>query len=166
MKKINWSLESWLPPGMPWHSLQNLILTGCIASSIWSLYCPGQIYQSYRDLFDSGKLIPETMMPDFVQLADNAFLGFGALILAMILLMAANYRYFVTGSKSIYLMRRLPRKYEMLKRCLSVPAAVILLALATAFLLLMTYYWIYCSVTPEQCLAPGQWQKLMGGMFL
>lgn len=164
--KINWNLEAYFPVGMPWQQDSKLILFGYVASSVWSLSCPVQIYWSYRDLFDSGKLIPETMMPDFVQLADNAFLGFGALILAMILLMAANYRYFVTGSKSIYLMRRLPRKYEMLKRCLAVPTAVILLSLSAAFLLLMIYYWIYCSVTPEQCLAPGQWQKLMGGMFL
>ena len=164
--KINWNLEAYFPVGMPWQQDSKLILFGYVASSVWSLYCPVQIYQSYQDLFDSGKLIPEVMMADFIQLADNAFLGFGALILAMILLAIANYRSHFKGSKSVYLMRRLPQKYEMLKRCLSVPAAVILLTLATAFLLLMTYYWIYCAVTPKQCLAPGQWQKLMGGIFL
>lgn len=164
--KTNWNLQLYFPVGMPWQQDIKLILFGYIASVVWSLYCPVQMLWSYQDLFDSGKLIPAAMMPDFIQLTDNTFLGFGALILAMILLAAANYRYHFKGSKSIYLMRRLPCRYEMLKRCLSVPAAIILLSLLTAFLLLITYYGIYCAVTPKQCLVPGQWQKLMGGMFL
>lgn len=164
--RINCNLQPYFPVGMPWQQDIKLILFGYIASVVWSLYCPVQMLWSYQDLFDSGKLIPSAMMPDFIQLSDNAFLGFGALILAMILLAAANYRYHLTGSKSIYLMRRLPQKNVMLKRCLIVPVAVVLLSLVTAFLLLMTYYWIYCTITPKQCLAPAQWQKLMGGIFL
>ena len=109
---------------------------------------------------EGARMLPfwQTMEPALVLMA---LLALGALLSAAVL-----YASYYQGGRSIYLMRRLPQKYEMLKRCLSVPAAVILLTLATAFLLLMTYYWIYCAVTPKQCLAPGQWQKLMGGIFL
>ena len=80
--------------------------------------------------------------------------------LCLVLLAAYHYAYHRQGSKSIYLMRRLPSKLELHRRCLTLPIAGILIALLTAFLLLLIYYAVYMNVTPAECLMPGQWQKL------
>mgnify|MGYP000928879343 FL=1 len=121
-------------------------------SALWALY-------GYRGT--ERYLLPGAVMPDFHTLLGNALTGF--LILAIWWIAAfvpAHYAHHVVGSKSIYLMRRLPNRWELHRRCWTLPLSVVLLCLIVAAILLLTYYGIYMAATPEECLTPHQWQKI------
>lgn len=160
MTNLKWKAEAYFPVGVQWETRLSWIIFGYVASILYSFSYFHYLSESYWSLFDSKKLLPEAVMDDYKVIVDNCFVAFAILILCMLYLMVANYRYHYQGSKSIYLMRRLPKKHELCKRCFILPAAVILLTLATILLLLVVYYEIYLFVTPKQCLTPGQWQKL------
>ena len=104
-------------------------------------------------------------MADFIQLADNAFLGFGALILAMILLAIANYRYHFKGSKSVYLMRRLPDPREYARRCWTLPLIGVGICLVLTAVTTAVCYLIYMKCTPASCLVPGQWMRFWSALI-
>lgn len=105
-------------------------------------------------------LIEGAVMAEFKDVLGIAFAGFAVLSIAILGLAAYHYFYHRIGSRSIYLMRRLPDKSELHRRCLALPAGGIVCCACAGFLLLCIYYWIYIAMTPEQCLVPGQWQAL------
>ena len=53
--------------------------------------------------------------------------------------MTAHYR----GSRSIYLMRRLPDRWELWRRCLTLPLIGLAAALVIALGLSAVYFWVY-----------------------
>ena len=105
-------------------------------------------------------LRPDSIISDFHELIDHFFIFFQLMIPLMILYMFFFYMSHYTESKSIYLMKRLPQKYELYVRCMTLPLIGIIITIITGFLLLMLYYLIYMNVTPTQCIPPDQWQKL------
>jgi len=101
------------------------------------------------------------VMPDFVYILGDKLLIL--LILAaftFVLASCIHYAYHRYGSKSIYLMRRLPNRFELHRRCLSIPLIFSFIILLAAALLLLICYSIYTISTPEACLTPNQWQKI------
>ncbi len=56
------------------------------------------------------------------------------------------------GSRSIYLMRRLPNRWELWRRCLTAPLAILAADFLFAFALQGIYYLIYYFRTPAVCL--------------
>lgn len=91
--------------------------------------------------------------------SEPVFFPFVLLILGAICLAVYNYSGFHNGSKSSYLMRRLPDKWEYLRRCLAFPLLTILLGLVLIPLLTGLFYAIYIHFTPEQTLKPDQWEQ-------
>lgn len=87
------------------------------------------------------------------------FFPFVLVILGAICLAVYNFGGFHSGSKSHYLMRRLPNRWEYHRRCLALPLMTILASLILIPLLLGLYYAIYILFTPEQCLQPDQWER-------
>ena len=107
-------------------------------------------------------IIPGVVMPDFVEILGESFIGFKVVIALVIAALVMNYAYHFEESKSIYTMRRLPRVWELHRRCLTLPICVIIISLVTAYVLLLIYYDVYMTMTPEICVTPGQWQKIWG----
>lgn len=156
------SCKDWVPLGIRWQS-ERSILAACLAvSALISLVFPSRFAEQYANLYitaDASRILRAgARMEDFSVLMRGALLGFLVTALLMVFLAAYHYRWHFQGSKSIYLMRRLPSKYELARRCLAVPVLGILLAALTAFLLACLYYAVYIRLTPPQCLTPGQWQ--------
>ena len=81
-------------------------------------------------------------------------------VLAALLLIPCNYYAFWRGAKSIYLMRRLPDRWELARRCLAIPLLTVACALLLVVILLPAFYGIYLHLTPEDALRPGQLDKL------
>ena len=99
----------------------------------------------------------KTILPPVLLLC--ALLGFslwGCLLaaLAMVALAAWHYGLHFRDSKSIYTMRRLPQRWELAKRCLTVPALAAAAYLTEAAVLLAIDFAIYRLATPAQAL-PG-----------
>lgn len=109
------------------------------------------------DVFLNGSLD----MPDFKIILGDKLLFI--IIPAVFILFAAtviHLAYHYSGSKSIYLMRRLPQRFELLRRCVLIPLVCTAVYLLMAFILLLLFYAYYMSATPESCLTPNQWQKI------
>lgn len=106
-------------------------------------------------------------MPLFAELLAESrpMAGFWITAACMAALAAWHYAYHYQGSRSIYLMRRLPSRWELWRRCLALPAAGAVCALLLAALLLLCYFGLYLLLTPRPCLQPGQWAGL-GRYFL
>lgn len=158
-------LKNNVPPGLKYgQEIRGILLLLALAATI-SLVFLLRLGAAYGDLFQWAEeervLIAGAVMPDFSALLGvGTFSGF--LVIAWIPPANAvvHYRYYYQDSKSIYLMRRLPNRFELHRRALFLPLLELLLVGITAFLLLVLYYNIYLLATPSQCLVPGQWQKL------
>ena len=93
-------------------------------------------------------------MEPFLEVLDGALLGFAATALLMAGLALWHLLYHYQGSRSIDLMRRLPRRSELPVRCLAVPVAGALGAGALAAILFGVYWMVYRLCTPAAAL-PG-----------
>ena len=99
-------------------------------------------------------------MPDFVEIFDRSYWGFLVVILIALATIGMHYIYHYQESKSIYTMRRLPSRWELHRRCLTLPVVAIVVYLIMAFAILLILYTAYMKITPDVCLTPGQWQKI------
>ena len=109
-------------------------------------------------LYSGGvrQLIPGAVIAPFSDLLAWSLLGCFGAALAMLALAAWHYATHFRGSRSIYTMRRLPSRWELHRRCLTLPALG-----AAAYLLEAAALWgldflLYALATPAQCL-PGIW---------
>ena len=121
-------------------------------------------YEAYGDLFwydrlqfeETGvwekTLRPGAVIVPFKELIGYSFLFFIVFVIVLLAAAGQHYWYYLRGSKSIYLVRRLPERYYALKTCLGVTAIGIALTLLTVGLLLGIYYLVYLFVTPAGCL--------------
>lgn len=139
-----------------------------------SLYCYlSQLETAWGSLSYLGEQgeLHWTAMTDFADLVGSqgavsnwfsrpAFFAFPLLMLAGLALAGYNWACFRRGSRSIYLMRRLPDRWELARRCLTIPLVLILGAVVLTVVLLALYYAIYLWGTPAQCLRSGQLEKL------
>lgn len=153
-----------IPAGIDYELERKWLQGGLALSVIYSLGFFIRLTSSRSQLFETvgGKriLVDGAVMANFSEVLGSALLGFLIVLLLTIPLAAYHYFYHYQGSKSIYLMRRLPDRWELLRRCVSLPVAVAAFMLLIAVLLLFLYYGIYCLATPEGCMRPRQWQIL------
>ena len=132
------------------------ILTLCAFAALWSLTFLPRYFAARACLFfrdgDLVLLLPEARMPPFSEILDGALLGCAAAALLLPLLAAWHLLYHYLGSRSIDLMRRLPRKRELPLRCLALPLLGELGLGVLTLLLLGLYYALYRLCTPAAAL--------------
>ena len=96
-------------------------------------------------------------------------LGLACFLVVMPLLIWRYYDWHTQGAMSVYTMRRLPNRWELHIRCLTVPVVTAALAVVLALLLLTLYYAFYCWLVPAECIVPGQIpfliSEMTGGIF-
>ena len=126
--------------------------------SVWSvLYFLGSYMEAYDSLFlhRAGfrtMLREGAVMPGFFEILSGSEVMFLIACSLMPFWALYHYNYHYNGSKSIYLMRRLPDSWDLHRRCLTVPVVGLLGALAFQGILGCLYYLLYIFVTPRQCL--------------
>jgi len=162
MKKIDWN--SLVPLGMDGKTIRNRMLTVLSISAVWSLQfiwkCGMEVNGLYYINWTERVLQPGAQMRWFSELVDGAFVLFGLTALSMLIIAVILYLYHFQESKSIYTMRRLPKRSELWRRCLAIPGGCAAACLILSTVLLLLYFWFYHWITPEPCLQPGQWQHL------
>lgn len=158
------SIENYTPVGIDYEQEVKWICIGLILSTLYSFGFLFSLSQEYSALFTNNFPNPVlrkgAIMPDFVELFGHYWIGFLIVSLCMVALLIHHYAYHYQDSKSIYLMRRLPNRWELLKRCAALPLFSVAVSFLMGFLLLFIYFGIYLLVTPEACLAPDQWHKI------
>lgn len=152
------------PVGLDYRRELSWVRTGFALSLLWSLGYLFRLHAGYEELFTrvgvDKVLNPGAVMPDFTDILGGGLRGFGVVALCMAALAVWHYLYHYQGSKSIYLMRRLPDRWELWRRCAALPVLLAAAAGLLAVLLLLVYFGVYLLVTPKVCLIPGQWQKI------
>lgn len=164
MKKPD--LTRWAPPGFNLRPEKQFFVTGMACAVLYSFMFFIRYGNARSDLFGYSHgsniriLLPDAVMPDFYLLLEHYWAGLAVLAMCMLALIVYHYVYHWQGSKSIYLMRRLPNRFELHRRCLTLPLIAILICLLTAIILLLLFYGTYIAFTPKECLMPDQWKKL------
>ena len=167
-------LNRLVPPGFDWGTELKWSISGLAGSLVLSLmlffFEYGKYYSRlFRNEVVEGRvqrvLIEGAVMPDFASFAPQAMYGFAIVATSAILWAILHYSYHYRGSRSIYLMRRLPCGMELHLRCLTLPVCLVLVSLALGFVFLLLYYWYYMARTPDVCLMPDQWAKLWNAIL-
>ena len=162
-------LSALLPPNMDAEQVKGWIIA---LLTITALLCAilflGSYPEDYRNLFwewgsKYQRLMPGAIIPRFGRYAIlTVYVTGGALLLTLastVLLYSSYYQ----GSRSIYLMRRLPDGRSLLRRQIwSVPLRVMGLLLLLCAVLLALSWLVWRFVTPAQCLpTPENIQRAM-----
>lgn len=153
------------PPGLDLAPELRVFTAGMALSALFSLLFYAVRYsdrleQLYWKNGAERTLIPGAVMPDFAEVLGQALIGFLIVAVCMAAFAAVHYSCHYQKSKSIYTMRRLPNRWELHRRCLTLPLAGLAASLLAAFLLLLVYYAAYMLITPDTCLTPDQWRKI------
>lgn len=114
----------------------------------------------YHDPGTKRVLIEGAVMTDFSILLGDSLISFQVFAVFFLSVVIWHYLCYRQGSKSIYLMKRLPNRWEIHKRAWTLPLLAVAATVAVAFIVMLFYYWIYMVATPKQCIAPGQWQNI------
>lgn len=124
--------------------------------------------EDYRELFlrwgtEYQTLRPGAIIPEFDRYAIRTVYVIGGALLLTLASTALLYSSYYQGSRSIYLMRRLPDGRSLLRRQIwSVPLRVMGLLLLLGVVLLAATWLVWRFVTPAQCLpTPENIQRAM-----
>ena len=162
-------LSRLLPPNMDAAQVKGWIIALLtIVALLCSILFLCRYPEDYRELFwywgsKYQRIMPGAIMPQFDRYAmPTVYVTGGALLLTLastVLLYSSYYQ----GSRSIYLMRRLPDGRSLLRRQIwSVPLRVMGLLLLLCAVLLAASWLVWRFVTPAQCLpTPENIQRAM-----
>lgn len=157
-------IERYAPPGINIHLEIRYYFTGLLCAFLYSMLFLIRYSNSLSKLYgwvgNNRVILPDAVMDDFYLILDSCLLGFVIIAVAVLFLIVYHYMYHYQGSKSIYLMKRLPNSRELHFRCITLPLTGAVISMLLAIILLFAYYGIYIACTPKECLTPGQWQKL------
>lgn len=145
-----------IPPGYDWDRLKAGLGWGYTLSALGTLPILHRYFYDrlslYGTLPDSTEkvLMPGTLVSAFGEYwQDGPMYCFLCFLVYLAAQVVRNYRSHYTGSMSIYTMRRLPDKWELHRRCWTVPVLAALGALAMMAVLAGVYYWMYLMLTPD-----------------
>ncbi len=162
--------ERIIPVGINAKKELTAIIAGLVLAVLRSLFYFDSYYHNYHQLYEyySGKkiLVDGRKMTDFYILIDGCFEGFYIATFLLIALIVFHYLYHYKDSKCIYTMKRLPKKSELHKRCITLPLICILICQIIPALLLLVYFKHYMATTPPECLVEGQWHMLISNRYL
>jgi len=154
--RIDW--KRYLPLGLDGINEKRAWIIGMVASLLWSMlfllrYSNAYSYLYYWNNARTERILVEgAMMRPFPDLMVGLMTGFWMLAMYMLGVGVYFYMYHYRDSKSIYLMRRLPDRWELHRRCLTVPVLAAVASLLSSLVLTGIYYGIYILCTPVQCL--------------
>ena len=145
-----------IPPGISLRAHGYALVIGNLVCLLFSSSFVGKLMSAYEKLyrFSGGKkvLVEGAVMPRFGTLLGEGSLLFFLLSAVLFLLCIYHYTYYFRGSKSIYLMKRLPKRGVILKQVFLFPLCLSGVTLLFCFFVHGVYLAVYFLVTPDGCL--------------
>ena len=153
--KFKW-LERYLPLGIGAKNQAIGFLVGAAVATLHSmlffvLYSNARA-ELYMTVGSKRKLIEGAVICDFGVLTEHIFWTFYIVEIVVFLSVISYYMYHYDGSKMMYLMKRLPDKWDVHRRCWTLPIVGTVLLVVWMQILKMIYYAVYILCTPSQCL--------------
>lgn len=149
-------MEPYAPPGLNIAKELSSWIFCMAASTFWCMNFLLRYWDYRAGLFEirGGRkiLLENAKMPNFEFLTKDLFEVFGIVILFCVLVVVYHYYYHYQGSKMMYLMLRLPNKWEVHRRCFALPVVAGAISIVYMLVLRMLFYGIYLFCTPAQCL--------------
>lgn len=149
-------LEKYAPPGI---NLAKEVMVFVVSMTCAVIFSLGYVlaYISARnelyEVINDKRILKEgAIIPEFEVILGNYFSGFILVGVAMAIILVYHYAYHYQDSKIIYLMKRLPNRWELHRRCITLPIAGSIVAVVVLILLWAIYFGIYFLFTPQQCL--------------
>lgn len=162
MKRMDFT--RYAPPGMELRLMRNYWITStCLGflSSVWLYFSSLEDYvRMAKGLYTPVYGAEFAGVPDFVDVLGSSLIFFPLFALGSLFFIVYHYSYHFRGSKSIYLMRRLPDRWELHRRCLTLPIAMAVFFLLLGFIMLLLFFWAYFAAVPAQYIQPDQWAKI------
>ena len=114
------------------------------------------IVNARNTLYVDGRLIkgliPGAVMPHFFELIDQGLNLFPLVGVFLAWEVFDCYRYHRKDTRSIYIMRRLPDKWELHRRCWGIPVLFSIGTLLVIGGILLLCFFVYLILTPPECL--------------
>ena len=158
-------LKRHAPPGIELKYLKNTLAWGLTVAGFYSMGFLIRFSDLRRMIFEPGPVLkPGQRVPEFYELIVtynwDPLIIFRILIPCMLAFTIYHYLYCRTGSMSVYLLRRLPKRWEYHRRCWALPVGCALLVFAVEVLFLLLYFGIYVWTIPDEYLTPGQFAAI------
>lgn len=136
-----------------------LITTGNLFETKWVIG-PNGAYEAAGYGVKDG-----AMMMEVSELLDGNRIGFAMVAVLPVIFAINHYRYYRQGSMSVYLMKRLPDRWEYHRRNLMLPMILLMAVLVSMLLTELMCYGMYLLITPAGCLPAGQWTEFWKWMI-
>ena len=101
-------------------------------------------------------LVPGAMAQSFTQLTDKCWAGFGAALVFLAIMAVERCFYYWSPTKSIYVMRRIPKHGVILASCVKGSVLWSVLLGLLALILFGLYLGLYWLLVPAECM-PRFW---------
>lgn len=151
-----WNPEKLFPPGYEYEWERNSVVLLFGIGVGLSLQFFGRLYQAAEVLYeytDRRRVLREdAIAASFGHLVTGHWGLYVPLVLFLTAMMIYHYSYYYRVTRSIYLMRRLPRRGVVFKSCVMGPLTGLGMAAVVLALLYLLYYGIYVLVIPGECL--------------
>lgn len=149
---------------LPVEANATVLRRGFVALTAFSLVCSLSFFNAYARALPgierTAASFPEVQMPPFSLLLGPSLYGFWVSALAMVPLAGYFWALHTRLSHSVYLMRRLPNRWELARRCLTLPVLAALFFLGLSLALWLLDFAIYWTVTPDRFLPSSLWEAL------
>lgn len=132
MKQFDFDRYS--PPGRPLSVFWAIVLVLFLSEVIGGMSFLAELAENVV-LLNGDRYQQLSAVTDFAELMDGRLTALPIAIVAMAAMAVINYSAFYQNSKSIYLMRRLPDRWELARRTVALPAMACAVFLLTAVLL-------------------------------
>lgn len=151
-------LSRYAPPGTNIEKEIKNLCVGLAAATCCAVLVYGvRLRTAYDNLFDQiGR--DRVLRTGAIMLPFDAILLYALWLFYLVALYSLasavlhHITYYTGGSKSIYLMRRLPQRWELLRRDITLPLLGASISLLSALLLKLLFWGLYYWITPTQCL--------------
>lgn len=153
--RVDWN--RYVPPGMDGGQVRSWLGWLLLIGSLGSLQFLDQYLRARNVMYGlttTGRRYrrPGAMMRPFRDVLGGSFIPMAAMIPVILAVAVYLYLYFYRTSRSIYTMKRLPDRWELPRRCLTLPVGALLMAAVLTAALTGVYYLIWRFCTPAACL--------------
>lgn len=151
------------PPGQNIFYGLKWFFRGLVAVLLFSLTFFFRYAEAYQELFEytgaEKVLMSDAVIRPFEDILGSSLVGFWLLGICMLQFIFYHGYYFYQGSKSIYLMKRLPQRGLLAKYIFTLPVLAFVVCMLILFILRLLYFEVYLLFTPDRCLPAHVWQQ-------